>query len=279
MSFQGPLSGDTLTLSAVHGQAAVRGRLGHRARPPGAGSASTSFAPEQPGPTAGPALPDRGCLNCRERGSAIASPLQSKERRDVDQVTTRLGDPREPGHARGRLSAASRADRGHGRGLDPGGRAAAGAGGRGGGGARSGPLSRQARRQLHARSADHAGEGHDDLQQFLRVRLVQADLEGGPGAAAAALEGHDRRHGREADRDGRGRAHPQDAARGAPLPPPLCGGLVDRGAVHGLPAEGAGRHGAAPGLGQICGHDDLHGSRRWRRASASSGIPGPTPRA
>ena len=60
------------------------------------------------------------------------------------------------------------------------------------------PLSGEAQRDLQARPAGDAGGDQHDLQQLLRIRLVEIDLARRPGAQAAAVDGQDRRHGGEA---------------------------------------------------------------------------------
>ena len=140
-------------------------------------------------------------------------------------------------------------------------------------------LSGQAQRQIHARPADHRREDQHQLQQFLRVRLVQDDRQGGAGAQAAAVDGQDRRHGREGAGDRHRRSRAQDAAGGAALSPPLRRGMVDGDPVVRLSARQAGGIGEAAVVGEIRADGDLPRSRRPRRASARPGIHGPMSRA
>ena len=130
--------------------------------------------------------------------------------------------------------------------------------------------------QIRARPSGDRREDQHQLQQFLRVRLDQEHRAGGAGAEAAALAGQDRRHGREGAGDRHRRPDQEDDARGAPLPHALRRGLVDGGAVVGLPDGQAGGAREAAVVGEICAHGNLHGHRRSRRGSASAGIRGPT---
>ena len=143
-----------------------------------------------------------------------------------------------------------------------------------------GPLSGQAQRQIHARPAGHRREDQHQLQQFLRVRLrARTIAKRGAGAQAAAVDGQDRRHGGEGAGDRHRRSHPQDAAGGAALSPPLRRGLVDGDPVDRLSARQAGRAGQAAVVGEIRADGDLPRSRRSRPARSRPGIRGPMSRA
>ncbi len=74
------------------------------------------------------------------------------------------------------------------------------------------------------------------------------------------MDGQDRRHGGEAAGDRARRPHPQDAARGAAVSPPLRRGLVDGDPMVRLSSRQAGRIGPAAVVGKICAHGDIQGS-------------------
>ena len=122
--------------------------------------------------------------------------------------------------------------------------------------------------------ADHRRGGQHDLQQFLRVRLVEDHRQGGAGSQAQAMDRQDRRHGGEGAGDRDRRPDPQDTARGAALSPSLRRGLVDGDPVVGLSARQAGGAGEAVVVGQIPADGDIPRSRRPHRVSARPGIPG-----
>ena len=105
------------------------------------------------------------------------------------------------------------------------------------------------------------------LQQFLRIRLVEIDLARRPGAEAAAVDGQDRRHGGEAAGHRHRRPHPQDAARRAPLPPPLRRSVGHGDPVDRLPARQARRAGAPAVVGEIPADGNLPRSRDGERAA------------
>ena len=131
-------------------------------------------------------------------------------------------------------------------------------------------LSGQAQREIHARPPDHRREDQRQLQQFLRVQLVQEHRQGGAGAEDPAVDDQDRRHGGEAVRDRHRRSGAQVRRRGAALPPPLRRGLEHGDAVVGLPDGEAGRAGEAAVVGDVRADGDL--PRQGDRAGTAADL-------
>ena len=142
---------------------------------------------------------------------------------------------------------------------------------------RPGPLSGQAQREIHPRPSHDRREDQQQLQQLLRVRLHQADRQGGAGAEAAAMDDQARRHGREAAGN-RHRRLSQDAAGRTALSVALCRGLVDGDPLVRVPDGQAGGIGEAVVVGEIRADGDVPRSE-VAPASARPGIRGPMSRA
>ena len=98
------------------------------------------------------------------------------------------------------------------------------------------------------------------LQQFLRIQLVEGCLRAGAEAADPAVDGEDRRHGREADRDRHRRSHPQDDAGRAAYRHRCVEAWSMAIAWTGFPFARAGRIRQAAVVGEIRAHGNLHGS-------------------
>ena len=110
------------------------------------------------------------------------------------------------------------------------------------------PRQRAQESAQHDRREAQLVRGHHQLQQLLRVRHRQERPEGQQRQVqAGAVDGEDRRRGRQARRlHARGSAQ-AIPARGAGLPPPLRRGVVDGDSVGRLPARRPAEGGGALG--------------------------------
>ena len=137
------------------------------------------------------------------------------------------------------------------------------------------PLSGQAQREIRARPAGDRREDQHQLQQFLRVRLDQDHRARRAGAEAAALDGQDRRHGREGADDRYRRPDPA-RCRWRSGSTACAASRPGRWRCRGR----ASRWRSWSSSRSRCRRRNTSGwkpswIRRWRRGSASAGIRGP----